>query len=188
MDPFSYLSVLISIVIGLGMSHLLGAMVRVIHNRDHTRFYWPSLLWSANLFLTLTLVWWADFNLNRHGHWTFAIFISALSVPAVLYVACGLVLPASQAPGHDDMRTAYFGNRRWFFSLVVCAIALSFLQTYLLDGRIAVDTDAKLKALVLGISAIPIFIKSDMAQKTIAVMNLGWVLFYITLLFYNLRY
>ncbi len=188
MDPFSYLSVLISIVIGLGMSHLLGAMVRVVHNRERTRFYWPSLLWSVNLFLTLALIWWADFNLNRHEHWTFAIFISALSVPAVLYVACGLVLPASETPGHDDMRTAYFQNRSWFFSLVVCAIALSFLQTYLLDGHITIDTDAELKALLLILSAIPIFVKAEIAQKTVATINLAWVLFYITLLFNNLRY
>jgi len=188
MDPFSYLSVLISIVIGLGMSHLLGAMVRVIHNRSRTTFYWPSLLWAVSLFLLLTLVWWADFNLNRHEHWTFATFLTTLSIPAVLYVACGLVLPASETRGQDDMRMAYFQNRSWFFSLVVIAIALSFVQTYLLDGHITINADAGLKALVLGISSIPIFTKADAAQKTIAAINLAWVLFYIFVLFYNLRY
>ena len=188
MDPFSYLSVLISIIIGLGMSHLLGAMVRVIQNRSRTTLYWPSLVWAINLFLLLTLVWWADFNLNRQKHWTFSIFLATLSLPAVLYLACGLVLPPSETLRNDDMRKAYFENRRWFYSLVIVAIALSFVQSYLLDGRIALNADTGLKGLLLGISAVGIFTKADIIQKTISLCNLAVVVFFISLLFYNLRY
>ncbi|MDQ6826580.1 MAG: hypothetical protein M3Z14_05190 [Candidatus Eremiobacteraeota bacterium] len=188
MAVFSYLSVLISILIGLGMSHLLGAMVRLIHNRSRTKFYWPSQLWAINLFLLLTLIWWADFNLNRHEYWTFAIFLATLTLPAILYVACGLVLPASEVRNDDDMRAAYFENRVWFLSLISTAIALSFVQTYLLDGHITVDTDAGLKVLLLSFSIFPIVSKAEIAQKTAALANFATVVFYIVFLFYNLRY
>jgi len=187
-DAFSYLSVLLSIIIGLGMSHLLGAMVRLIHNRSRTALYWPSIVWAGNLFLLLTLVWWADFNLTRHEHWTFPIFLCTLSVPAAIYAASGLVLPASEVETAADMRLAYDENRRWFFSLIFLAIALSFVQTYLLDGRIALDVDAQLKACILVVTLVPIFTKANIIAKIVAAINLAWVLAYIALLFYNLRY
>ncbi|MBC5799448.1 MAG: hypothetical protein GIX03_03245 [Candidatus Eremiobacteraeota bacterium] len=187
-DAFSYLSVLLSIIIGLGMSHLLGAMVRVIHNRSGTALYLPSIVWAANLFLLLTLVWWADFNLTRHQHWTFPIFLCTLSIPAAVYAASGLILPTGEAQTQTNMRSAYEENRRWFFSLIAFAIALSFVQTYLLDGRIAFDADAQLKAAILLVTLVPIFTKADIVQRTVAAINLAWVLAYITLLFYNLRY
>ncbi len=187
-DAFSYLSVLLSIIIGLGMSHLLGAMIRLIHNRSRTALYWPSIVWAANLFLLLTLVWWADFNLTHHEHWTFPIFICTLSIPAAIYAASGLVLPEGEAQTRTDMRSAYDENRRWLFSLISLAIALSFVQTYLVDGRIALNADAELKALIFLVMLVPIFAKADIVQKLVAVINLTWVLAYIALLFYNLRY
>jgi hypothetical protein len=46
MNAFSYLSVLLSIIIGFGMTQVLTAMGRLIRHRAHVRFYWPSLLWA----------------------------------------------------------------------------------------------------------------------------------------------
>lgn len=86
------------------------------------------------------------------------------------------------------MRSAYDENRRWLFSLISLAIALSFVQTYLVDGRIALNADAELKALIFLVMLVPIFAKADIVQKLVAVINLTWVLAYIALLFYNLRY
>jgi hypothetical protein len=185
-DVFAYLSVLVSIIIGLGMAHLLAAMVRIIHDRSRIRIYWPSLVWATNLFLILTLTWWTDFSLSTHRQWNFAAFLTTLSLPAILYVVSGLVLPASHEGGNGDMRVVYFENRVWFQSLAASSIALSFLQTYLLDGHIDMNLDAGLKLVVLAIAMIPIFTKADWVQKVVALFSLAWVLSYIFLLFANL--
>jgi len=170
---FSYLSVLLSIIIGLGMSHLLGAMVRLTHHRSRITFYWPSIAWAASLFLLFTLIWWADFNLTRHEYWTYPIFLCTLSIPAALYAASGLVLPDAGLQDWYDMRTAYDANRRWLFALIALAIALSFVQTYLLDGHIAINADAELKAVFLIVSLIPVFTNVDVIQKAVAALNLA---------------
>jgi hypothetical protein len=139
-DAFAYLSVLVSVVVGLGMSHLLSAAVRLIRHRRTERIYWPSALWGINLFLLLALVWWADFGLTKHDAWTFATFLSTLSVPACVYIACGLLFPDDPGAGSRD---AYYANREWMLGSVVLAIALSFVQTYLLDGWIKIDADQR---------------------------------------------
>ena len=187
MDVFSYLSVLVSIIVGLGMSHLLKAIVRLIHNRARIRIYIPSLLWAASLFLLFTLVWWSSFSLVHHERWTFANFLTTLSVPAVLYVVSALVLPSGESDEAYDMRGVFFTNRVWLLSLAALAVALSFLQTYLLDGNIPINPDSELKASLVVLFVVAAFTKNERLQFIVSVANLAWVVVYITLLFSNLR-
>lgn len=187
MEIFSYLSVLVSIIIGLGMSHLLKAVVRLIHNRARVKIYSPTLLWAANLFLLFTLLWWADYQLNRHTQWTFSAFFCTLSLPTVLYVVSGLVMPWGDSSDIYDMREAYFTNRMWLLSLFALAVALSFLQTYLLDGFIRWNFDAWLKMGLIAVTLVPLFAKNEKVQYAAAAVNLTWIVAYIALLFSNLR-
>ena len=182
MDVFSYLSVLVSIVLGLGIAHLLGSVIRLITHRARIVFYWPSVVWVINLLLIILLVWWSDFSLTNHKNWTFAIFVFTIAVPALLYVISGLILP----PGVEDMERAYEDNRRWFFSLLVIGILATFVQTYLLDGHVTLNADFGLKLLVAAITALPIFLPQRGVQKAVALTTLVWTVSYIILLFRTL--
>ncbi len=186
-DVFTYLSVLISIVIGFGMSQILAGVVRVLHHRRSAKIYWPTLLWALNLFLLLTLVWWSDFSLLHHDHWTFAIFLTTLALPTVLYINASLLLPGSERAANASMESVYADNRRLFFGLQSVVVALSFFQTYLLDGHIAPGLDTSLKVGVIFLTIVPIFSKAEGVQRAIAVANFAWLLFYVGLLFANVR-
>jgi hypothetical protein len=58
MDPFSYLSVLISIILALGMTRLLAGVSEMLQARSRRRLYWVHALWVVNLFLYLVVAWW----------------------------------------------------------------------------------------------------------------------------------
>src|SRR5580698_3259213 len=113
-DPFEYLSVMISIVLGLAVAHVLGSLARVINNRDQTIMYWPSLLWSVTLLLLVAQLWWADASLRTHTTWSFGAFLVLLAQPAALYLLCALIIPVPDAANAFDMRAAYVRNRPWF--------------------------------------------------------------------------
>ena len=49
MDAFSYLSVLISIILGLGITQLLTGLGRLMQVRRRTRLYGPAVAWVALL-------------------------------------------------------------------------------------------------------------------------------------------
>ena len=49
MDPFSYLSVLISIVLALGMTRVLAGVGDMLQARSHRRIYWVHAVWVVNL-------------------------------------------------------------------------------------------------------------------------------------------
>jgi len=53
MDPFSYLSVLISIILALGMTRVLAGVGEMLQARSRRRLYWVHAVWVVNLFLYL---------------------------------------------------------------------------------------------------------------------------------------
>lgn len=184
---FSYLSVLISIILGLGIAHVLGAFIRLLRHRSRSTVYWPSVVWAFNLLGLMVLVWWSDFSLTNHDNWTFAIFVLTLTLPALLYVVSGLILPTGESLGQDALRRSYEENRVWFFSLLVAAVVLSFIQSLLLDGHIKANLDSALKLLVMVVMAVPIVFKGERVQKAVAIFNSLWLAVYIAVLFSDLQ-
>jgi hypothetical protein len=179
MRAFQYLSVLVSIVLGLGMAHLLAAFARALSRRGQVPLYWPSLVWAAALFLVILQVWWADFSMTtRSGPWTFAGFLAIISIPCGLYLLAYLIMPESQEP-----RSAYLRNSRAFYSILIVIAFLSALQQYVIDGRVHLDADTALKAVAVLIAAAGIILRNEPAQKYLAVIGAAWVLAYIFLLF-----
>ena len=57
-DSFSYLSVLLSIIIGLAVTQILQGLRVLMLSRASARLYAPSLIWSALLLLIATQMWW----------------------------------------------------------------------------------------------------------------------------------
>src|SRR5690349_21520109 len=58
-DAFSYLSVLLSIILGLGLTQVLTAVGRVIRHRDRVRVDWLPMLWAGVLLVVYVQVWWS---------------------------------------------------------------------------------------------------------------------------------
>ncbi len=187
MDPFSYLSVLISIILALGITHLLSGLVRVVHNRSRTVIYWPTMAYAFILFVVIVQVWWADFHLSRHTLWTFWAFVSTLVGPADLYLLCALLLPSVDVPSADNMRTAYEHNRLWFFGALLALPMLSFHQDYMLDGTFGSTGDVIVKLMFEALILAAILFRSEAVQKTVAAINAILVVIYVQLLFNTLH-
>jgi hypothetical protein len=58
MSAFEYLSVLISIILALGMTRVLGGVGEMLQARSRRRIYWVHAIWIVNLFLYLVVAWW----------------------------------------------------------------------------------------------------------------------------------
>jgi hypothetical protein len=177
---FGYLTVLISIILGLGIAHLLGGVARSVSRRATTKFYWPTLVWILLLLILIIQVWWVDFSLNVVTQWTLAGFASTLLIPATLYFMSFLILPET-----SDMRETYFENRVWFFSLLLAVPVFGSLQQFLVEGHVHrnLDTIAKGAGLLLTVGAI--YFKSEKAQKIFAVIALVFIFVYVGGLFFH---
>ncbi|MEP6730930.1 MAG: hypothetical protein ABJE10_09840 [bacterium] len=136
MDQFNYLAVLISIILGLGITQLLGGVGRLLQGRRRVRVYWPSLAWVALLLIIDVQTWWTMFGLRQVRRWTFVEFLVVLLQPIVLYLLAALALPEATTDDTVDLRANYYGHSRWFFGLAVLLLVVSVVKDLTLSGRL----------------------------------------------------
>lgn len=185
-DSFAYLSVMISIVLGLAAAHVLSGVARVINNREHTVMYWPSLLWAATLFLLVVQLWWADASLRTYTAWSFGAFLVLLAQPAGLYLLCALNLPAPDGAGTLDMRAAFMRNRSWFLVVLLALIGLSFVKDFVLYGRVPLNANFGALLIFAILVAIALRSHSELVQKINSVVAAVLTVAYIAILFSGL--
>jgi len=87
MDPFSYLSVLISIILALGMTRVLAGVGEMPQVHTHRRIYWVHAVWVVNLLVYLVVAWWIFYRWRNQQPWTFLLFVFVLISPTIWYLA-----------------------------------------------------------------------------------------------------
>jgi hypothetical protein len=132
--PFEHLAVLISIVLGLGLTQLLMSAHRLVQARERVRFYWLPVAWAALLFVSQIEWWWASFSLRTETVWNFFYFLFILLSPVSLYLAAAFALPEIEPGERYDLRAYYYGNRGWFFAVLAANPALDAVRRGLQAG------------------------------------------------------
>ena len=180
---FAYLSVMISIVLGLAVAHVLNSVVRVINNRERTIVYWPSLLWAGTLFLLIAQLWWADASLRTYSAWNFAAFLVLLAQPAALYLLCALILPVPDGAESFDMHAAFIRNRSWFLGMLLVLIGLSFVKDFVLYGRVPLNANFGALLIFATVASIALRSQSELVQKINSVAAAVMTVAYVVILF-----
>ena len=134
MDAFSYLSVLLSIILGLAITQVLQGLRGLMHARARLRLYAPTMIWALLLLVVFVQSWWSEFGLRRHESWTFLGFSVVVAHSLFLYMLGALVLPDVHGGEPVDLREHYYDSHRWFFSFVVLAALAGIAKDLALDG------------------------------------------------------
>jgi hypothetical protein len=185
-SAFDYLAVLLSIVLGLGITQLLTGFASLARARDRTRVYWPALMQMAVVFLIHVQVWWALFGLRGIAHWTFAQFLVVLMQPVTVYMMAAFITPEVSAEGAVDLRGAYFREHRWFFGALVAALLVSLCKNFVLYQRLPHPVDLAGHAVFLVAALTGMISSSDRVHKILAPVSLVIYASYIALLFVQL--
>lgn len=185
MDSFSYLSVLLSIIIGLAVTQLLQGLRVLMLTRATARLYAPSLIWTFLLLLIATQMWWSSFSLSDHRDWTFGLYAIILLQVALFYLACGLVLPDLK-PEQIDLEADYFHNRGWFFGLLGATAVASIAKDVVLDGALPAAANLLFHLVLIGSCAAAIATSNRRYHGLLAPISLALFVGYIALLFARL--
>ncbi len=134
MSSFEFISVLVSVIVGLAITNLLTGLGRAIHNRKQARLWWVHIAWTGSIFLYLTLHWWGLFSMRNETSWSYWVFLYILVHSVLLFLLTVLLYPPdpTRAP---EQREVFETNRSWFLG----AFALSLLAdigTSALQGKL----------------------------------------------------
>jgi hypothetical protein len=186
MSAFDYLTILISIVLGLAIANVLARLATVITARERTDFYWPPIAWAVWLFFISVQHWWAEWSVRHTPQWNFGTFWLQLLIPVDLFLLSALVLPDREEGGTLDLGYWYFRNRRWFFGFMFFLPALSIAEEVARTGRMhSMLNLAFLLAFEVAITAAYL-LRSRRAQEVIAAQAMVLTVLYVVLLFFQL--
>jgi len=130
MDMFSYVMVLASVIIGLGMTHLLQGVGAIVQHPRREKVYWVHLLWVAAIFLRAIFWWWFEFRLSKTAEWTFTLYLFVLGYAVLIYLWCALLFPRD-LQGYDGFKDYFYSRRQWLFGLIVVGQAVDLADTLL---------------------------------------------------------
>lgn len=134
MSAFEFISVLLSIVVGLALTRLLSGVGRAVEIRRKLRFYWVQGVWVVNVGLFLVVYWWSVlFSHVDEATWLFPNFALLLAYSILLFLQAVLILPTDLEEG-ADLEAHFFEVRPWFFTLLALMTVAEVGDTFLHGG------------------------------------------------------
>jgi len=127
---FSYLGVLISIILGLALTHLLVGLSKTIQLRRSVKVYWVQVVWVINVILYVLALWWGMFWWNKLQVWPIEEFLFIMAYSIVVFMLASLLFPWDFEAGLDCERY-FFANKAWFFGIFLTATLLDIPETLL---------------------------------------------------------
>ena len=178
MDAFSYLSVLLSIVLGLALTQVLQGYRSILLAKGRVRHSATVLIWSGLLIAIVAQAWWASFGLRDRAHWDFLTFAIILAQMGLIYMGAAVVFPDVPPEGGVDLTDHWSRHRKPFFAFLLAMLATSLLKSIALDDRLPRTTDLLFHVILAGIAVTGIVVQLLLACATAILLFV-----YVALLF-----
>jgi hypothetical protein len=147
---FEYLMVLVSIILGLGMTQVLRGLSKIARSDAP---YLPLTLWAAFLGYVHVQVWWALWDLNEVASWNQGYFTLIILIPCAMFAATELLVPMGTT-SETDWRAHFFRVRRWFFAVMLLFTLLATFETYILLGVALMHPYRIMQVCVIGLHIV----------------------------------
>jgi hypothetical protein len=131
MNNFEYVTIIVSVVLTLGFSHLLGSIGSAISNPGRVRPYWLHFVW---VFLLLTLhfqFWLGLWGLRSRQEFPVPLIASFLAAASFIFVAARVLVPDTYDGQQVDLREHFLRIRVPFFA------TLGVFWLFLIGSRMA---------------------------------------------------
>lgn len=135
MEPFEYVVVLISLILGLGVAQLLNGVADMVAQFKKTKFSAAHCIFIVVIFLVFFQDWWYTFQYsNQITEWTQYIILALLSFPIALFLLARFMFPTGSRSQETDMHAYFYENWRWLYGLFASTIAISIVQNIFISG------------------------------------------------------
>jgi len=133
MSSFEFISILMSIVIGLGVTNLLAGAGRAFYRRLETPMDEVHIVLTLATLLVLSLNWWVAFKWNTNVVWSFDKFLVLIVWTITLYLLTTFLYPPDLSE-EEERRNRFEGNRSGYYAAFVAFCLMDIVQTALRSG------------------------------------------------------
>jgi CDP-diglyceride synthetase len=129
MGVFEYIGVLISVIMGLAITHLAVGASKLLQNRRTAHPYLPHAIWTLNTLVHTLMVWWGMFWWSGLEQWSAYQYLGITLYAVTLFLMSAMLYPYDMERD-IDVETYFNDNRVWFFGLMLLAWLLDVAETF----------------------------------------------------------
>jgi hypothetical protein len=129
MAKFDFISVLVSIVFGLGLTHLCAGAFQLAYRRQLGEL---SLLFAGWILIVIVLNWWVFFRWHTRAEWTLEILLALVSWALSFYAMAYALFPMGIDTGAQNTGIQPDTRYRGFSIALISTLVLDVIVTALL--------------------------------------------------------
>ena len=127
---FMHVRIVISIIVGLCITTLLGGLSRFIQHPKRDQVSLLHLGWSVALLLWVIHFWWWEYGLSTVSRWTFEGYFFVIFYAILFFMLCKLLFP-DDLKGYAGYEEYLISRRRWFFGFFAATFLVDVIDTQL---------------------------------------------------------
>lgn len=131
MGTFEYLSVFVSIILGLGVTYLIVGIGQLVRKRKYYEFYWLHNLQIFSTFLILLNAWWITYSWVGMTELTFFHYLFLMLAPFLIVLASTFLFPGREESNNPKLKDHYFSIYRPYYILISLVWPLDVIDTLL---------------------------------------------------------
>jgi hypothetical protein len=132
MSPFEYVIVLISVILGLGITTILTGLAELIKHSKPIKLYTPYIIWIVLIFVMHIQEWWISYQLKSVQIWTLQYFLLIVLYPINLYILAHLLFSGTLDKEFSS-KEFYLEHYPRIFIGVLSLVVLSVIQNVAID-------------------------------------------------------
>ncbi len=164
-------------ITGLAITHLLTGLGRAVHLRHKASLWWVHLVWTATVFVYLSIHWWNLYFSQSDATWLYPEFVYLLLHSALPFFAA-VLLYRPDADGAPDMRATFESNRRWFLGVWALTLAADIPTTAIQGNLFSPWYYLPVIGHLIGLSLVGIWTANARYQQFLCVymfaVTFGW--------------
>ncbi len=125
LDLYFFLMILLSIIIGLGVTEILSGFASVLRSEKLREFCLPHAATVLTLFIALLQYFWETWSLRMIEEWTFPALTLMLIAPILLYLIAHLLFP--DQPAGINLTDYYYEKASLIWTLACLTILAGVL-------------------------------------------------------------
>lgn len=179
MSVFEYASTILSIVIGLGVAHLLGGVSNIIRFARQLRIYWVLVGWIVVIVLVHIGWWYAVWTGMRTDELSFWMFLIPFLVSMLLYTTARLLTPDFDPKDLPDLHQHFQEVRVAFFILLTLMFVVAMLFSLVWappDLSALGSVEWALGVILMGLCLSGALVRDDRFHATLVIV---WAVIYL---------
>ena len=125
MNLFEFLMILLSLIVGLGLTEILSGIARSMKRDGLRGFSWTHSATSLVVFLALLQTFWESWGLRAVEEWSFPAMLLMLGSPILLFLIAHILVPERENAG--TLEDYYFERARLLWSLAALTVIVGTL-------------------------------------------------------------